>query len=72
MLQLHDLVSAQNVVNDVLKKYPETGPVFEKFQMRASCHDCPILYAARKSGIELDALLVEVNEEIYRKRGITN
>jgi hypothetical protein len=72
MLQLHDLVSAQSIGSDVLRKYPETRPVFKKFQMRASCHDCPIQYAARRSGIELEAFLVEVNEEIYRRRGITN
>jgi hypothetical protein len=72
MLQLHDLVSAQNIVTEVLQKYPETEAVFQKFKMRVSCYDCPIQFAALKSGIQLDGLLVEVNEAIYRNRGITN
>jgi hypothetical protein len=72
MLQLHDLVRADSNVREVLKKYPESERVFQKFQMRVSCYDCPIQYAARKSGIQLDDLLVEVNEAIYRDRGITN
>lgn len=70
MLQLHDLVRAENVVREVVAKYPETEPVFQKFQMRLSCYDCPIEHAARKSGVQLDGLLVELNEAIYRKRGI--
>jgi hypothetical protein len=40
--------------------------------MRTTCYDCPIQLAARKSGIQLDRLLVEVNEEIYKNRGITS
>jgi hypothetical protein len=72
MLQLHDLVRAQSTVTEILQKFPETEPVFQKFKMRASCYDCPIQWAAQKSGIQLDDLLVEVNEEIYRRRGITN
>ena len=72
MLQLHDLVRAENVVREVLAKYPESEAVFQKFRMRVSCYECPIQYAARKSGIRLDDLLVEVNETIYRNRGITN
>jgi hypothetical protein len=72
MLQLHDLVGAESVVNEVLEKYPESEAVFQKFQMRVSCYECPIRHAARKSGIQLDDLLVEVNEAIYRNRGITN
>jgi iron-sulfur cluster repair protein YtfE (RIC family) len=71
MLQLHDLVRAETIVREVVEKYPESEAVFQKFQMRLSCYDCPIIHAARKSGIELDALLVEVNEAIYRNRGIT-
>ena len=72
MLQLHDLVSAQNTATEVLAKYPETEAVFKKFKMRVSCYECPIQFAARKSEIQLDGLLVEVNETIYRNRGITN
>jgi iron-sulfur cluster repair protein YtfE (RIC family) len=72
MLQLHDLVRAQSTVTEILQKFPETEAVFQKFKMRVSCYECPIQWAAQKSGIELDALLVEVNEAIYRNRGITN
>jgi iron-sulfur cluster repair protein YtfE (RIC family) len=72
MLQLHDLVRADNTVSEIVEKYPETGPVFQKFQVRVSCYDCPIRHAARKSGIELEDLLVGVNEAIYRGRGITD
>lgn len=70
MLQFDDLVRGENTVRDVREKFPETSPVFEKFKMRPSCSDCPITYAARRSGAQLDDLLVQVNETIYRKRGI--
>ena len=72
MLQLHDLVRAESVVQDVCAKFPETEQVFQHFGMRESCYECPIQFAAKKSGVELDQLLVEVNEEIYKKRGITS
>jgi hypothetical protein len=72
MLQLHDLVRSGSIVHDVCAKYPETEPVFQKFKMRLGCYDCPIRFAARKSGIQLDQLLVEINEEIYKRRGITS
>ncbi len=72
MLQLHDLIRGENIVTDICNKFPETAPVFQKFNMRAGCYDCPITFAARKSGVQLDQLLVEVNQEVYRRRGITS
>jgi hypothetical protein len=70
MLHFDDLVRGESTVREVREKFPETGPVFEKFKMRQSCYDCPITYAARRSGAPLDDLLVQVNETIYRNRGI--
>jgi hypothetical protein len=70
MLQFDDLVRGESTVREVREKFPETGPVFKKFKMRQSCEDCPITYAARRSGAALDDLLVQVNETIYRNRGI--
>ena len=72
MLQLHDLVRGESIAQEVCAKYPEAAPIFQKFNMRPSCYECPIQFAARKSGIQLDQLLVEVNQEIYRIRGITS
>lgn len=71
MPQVHDPVRGGSIVQDVCARFPETEPVFQKFKMRLSCYDCPIRFAARKSGIQLDQLLLEVNEEINKKRGIT-
>jgi len=71
MLHFSDLVREQNTVREIREKYPETDGIFHKFNMRPSCCDCPIQFAAQRSGIKLDELLVEVNETIYKNRGIT-
>lgn len=71
MFRFNDLVRGENIVREVREKYPETEPVFQKFHMRTTCYDCPIEFAARRSGAQLDDLLVEVNETIYKTRGIT-
>ncbi len=71
MFHFNDLVRGENIVREVRDKYPETEPVFHKFNMRVTCYCCPIECAARRSGAHLDDLLVEVNETIYRARGIT-
>ena len=65
-----DLVRGSESVREIKQKFPETEPVFEKFRIRSSCHDCPVEYAARQVGAPLDDLLVEVNKVIYRKRGV--
>lgn len=71
MFRFTDLVRGKEVVRDVKQKFPETGPVFEKFGLRPPCYDCSIEQAARKVGAALDDLLVEVNEAIYKNRGVT-
>ena len=65
-----DLVRGGESVREVKERFPETEPVFEKFGLRPSCHDCPLEYAARQVGAPFDDLLVEVNKVIYRKRGV--
>jgi hypothetical protein len=70
MFQFNDLVRGNSIVREVRDQYPETDPVFRKFNMRATCYDCPMKYAARRSGAHLDDLLVKVNEAIYKARGI--
>jgi hypothetical protein len=71
MSQFSDLVRGNEPVRDVTQKFPETGPVFEKFGLRSSCVDCSIEMAARKVGASIEDLMVEVNKAIYKDRGIT-
>ncbi len=71
MFRFTDLVRGGEVVRDVKQKYPETSPVFERFGLRPSCYDCTIEMAARKVGASFEDLLVEVNQVIYKNRGVT-
>jgi hypothetical protein len=48
MFQFTDLVRGGETVREIKQKFPETDPVFERFGLKASCHDCSIEMAARK------------------------
>lgn len=71
MLRYADVVREGQFVREIEQKYPETTPVFNKFRLRPTCHDCPIEHAARQAGAPLDDLLVEVNVAIHKARGVT-
>ena len=71
MLPFTDLVRGGEAVRDVKQKYPETAAVFEKFGLRPSCDDCSIEMSARKVGASFEDLLVQVNQAIYKNRGVT-
>lgn len=66
MFRFTDLVGGTEIVRDVRQKYPETNEVFERFGLRASCHDCSIEQAARKVGAAYDELLAELNRTISK------
>ncbi len=70
MIRFTDLVRGGETVHEVKQKFPETGPVFEKFGLRQSCFDCSIEMAARKVGASMEDLLVAVNTEIHKARGV--
>ncbi len=71
MFKFTDLVRGGELVRDVKQKFPETAPIFEKFGLRPSCYDCSIEMAARKVGASMEDLLVQVNTEIHKARGLT-
>ncbi len=71
MLRFTDLVRGSEIVSEIRKKFPETTPVFIKFRLQDGCYDCPIENAARRAGVALDELLVQLNEVVYKARGIT-
>jgi hypothetical protein len=71
MWQFTDLVRGGEIVREVKQKFPETEPVIEKFGLRPSCYDCSLEMAARKVGTPCDDLLVEINQAIYKQRGVT-
>ncbi|MDR3674225.1 MAG: hypothetical protein P4N24_01960 [Acidobacteriota bacterium] len=71
MVQFTDLVRGGETVRDIKQKYPETTPVFEQFKLRPSCDDCSLEMSARKVGVPLEDLLVEINKAIYKSRGVT-
>jgi hypothetical protein len=71
MWRFTDRIRGGEIVRDVKQKFPETESVFDKFGFRPSCYDCSIEMAARKAGASLEDLLVEVNQVIYKNRGVT-
>lgn len=71
MFRFTDLVYGGEVVRDVKQKCPETEAVFEKFGLRPACYDCTIEQAARKVGAKLSDLLAEINQVIFKNRGVT-
>jgi hypothetical protein len=71
MFQFTDLVRGPDTVREVKQKFPETAPVFERFGLKPSCHDCSIEMAVRKVDASFEDLLVEVNAAIYKRRGVT-
>ncbi len=66
MFRFTDLVRGGEIVRDVKQKHPETAPVFERFGLKPSCHDCSIDQAAQKVGALVSNLLAEVNQAVHQ------
>lgn len=66
--QFTDFLRRDTIVRDLRNRYPETGEVFERLGVRASCWDCPLIQAAHRSGITVEELVAALEEVIFRER----
>ena len=62
------MISKEMTITDILRRYPETLPVFERHGL--DCHDCQIAdfeqleHGATVHKVDLDVLLAELNDHI--------
>ena len=62
------MIRKEMTINDILRRYPETLPVFERHGL--DCYDCQIAdfeqleHGATVHKVDLDALLDELNDQI--------
>lgn len=62
------MISKEMTIMDILRRYPETLPVFERHGL--DCYDCQIAdfeqleHGATVHKVDLDALLAELNNHI--------
>ncbi len=56
-------ITKDMIINDVIKRYPETIAVFNRFNVDACCGGGSSIEATAKAdGVEVEALLVALNE----------
>ncbi len=56
-------ITKDMIINDVIKKYPETIAVFNRFNVDACCGGGASIEAtARADGVAVDALLAALND----------
>ena len=62
------MISKEMTIMDILRRYPETLPVFERHGL--DCYDCQIAdfeqleHGATVHKVDLDVLLAELNDHI--------
>ena len=62
------MISKEMTIMDILRRYPQTLPVFERHGL--DCHDCQIAdfeqleHGATVHKVDLDVLLAELNDHI--------
>lgn len=62
------MISKDMTITDILRRYPQTLPVFERFGLE--CNDCQIAefeeleHGATVHKVDLDALLAELNDAV--------
>ncbi len=61
MFRFTDLIKADELIADVVARYPNTREVFEAHGVRRCCWDCAIRTAAWRGGIDLSQLLDQLN-----------
>ncbi len=55
-------------VNEIVAQYPDTIAVFNRFGIDSCCGGgVPVADAARRDGVDLDALLAALQEAIERR-----
>jgi regulator of cell morphogenesis and NO signaling len=61
----HMHVEVGSMVNEIVARYPNTIPVFNRFGIDSCCGGgIPLLDAARRDGAEVEALLQALDEAL--------
>jgi len=62
-----ETITSNMIINDVIKKYPQTIKVFNEYKVDSCCGGgAPIKTTAKRDGIDVEGLLKALNEAIHR------
>lgn len=65
--QALETITRDMIINDVIKKHPETIKVFNEYKVDSCCGGgAPIETTAKRDGIDIEGLLKALNEAIHR------
>jgi len=60
-----ETVTRDMIINDVIRKYPQTFKVFNEFKVDSCCGGgAPIETTAKRDGIEVEGLMKALNEAV--------
>ena len=60
-------ITGDKIINDVIKKYPQTIKVFNDYKVDSCCGGgAPIETTAKRDGIDVEGLLKALNEAVHR------
>jgi len=66
-------ITADMVINDVIKQYPETIRVFNEFNVDSCCGGGqPIRVTATRDGVDVEALLQALNQVVEKASHATS
>ena len=65
MFRFDQLIRRDMIIRDVKQSHPETVPVFEQLNFRASCDDCDIETVARKNGLSSVVVIDALNKAVF-------
>ena len=64
-----EMITGEMVINDTIRQYPWTLPVFHKYGVDSCCGGAhTIAFAARSHGLDLDKLLEELQAAAAQSR----
>ena len=63
-----EMITGTMIINDVIKKYPQTIKVFNDHKVDSCCGGgAPIETTAKRDGVDVDGLLKALNEAAGKK-----
>jgi len=63
-----ETITGSMVINDVIKKYPQTIRVFNEYKVDSCCGGgAPIETTAKRDGVDVEGLLKALNEAAGKK-----
>jgi regulator of cell morphogenesis and NO signaling len=62
---MNEVITRDMVINDVIKKYPQTIAIFNRFRVDSCCGGgVSIEKTATRDGVDVDALITALNDEV--------